>query len=470
MRIQQKRGSMIAMVIILSVVLLLLLNSVLSLTGSAAYQAQSMEQASQARYAAESVVSTVHQHLLNDIEWRAGMVNATMPGGKATVNVRFGPGPDGSVNNLSGADAADGPRGPGTVAAHTVDLVIKVSVGNTAKRYEVVLNRSARDVAPFGVSASGNVTMLGSTTIAGVADLNAHSPSIPAGIESYNTNGGDGTIVWDMAHHTSDTLDVSGKVVSTSNATNAIQLNRNGNSVTTGGEENNASPLLPFNPDIRAKVTNNVSNLMATNPQADMSDKMLWNTTVNGYKIDPGGLNPARSYYYNGDLVVDSDLYLTGTTLFINGTLTVQGGVQGRGSVYVNGRAVIRGGSRTAARDPKDHTSLYVQGNIILGAAMTSSTDVGEVFYGNIFTRGSLACFNNFFIKGGAWAASDGSNLSINFPYTNPYTGLSRTLTTHPGDIVFGAGSGVLWVESTSKNMQGEFTPGYTQTTSFREL
>lgn len=118
---------------------------------------------------------------------------------------------------------------------------------------------------------------------------------------------------------------------------------------------------------------------------ADVVDGFLSNYSTSSVTpgvlaADLGPFDPARIFYCNGNLSIDSNVTVTGM-LLVNGNLTLGGGsitinaAQGVPAIYVTGHLMLRGASNLQING-----LTVVQGKVLVGADTTNLQIVGGLF------------------------------------------------------------------------------------------
>ncbi len=130
-----------------------------------------------ALYVAEAGVAYAKAELSRDSAWGPQSLTQTMPNGRGSYTISFAtasPGPNDSVNNLTGPGVVDGPRGPGTVPPFTADLVVLAELNGRTRRLEVILSNGGGGppdvdvplLASRGIRLNGNVVVKGIESLA----------------------------------------------------------------------------------------------------------------------------------------------------------------------------------------------------------------------------------------------------------------------------------------------------------------
>jgi len=86
----------------------------------------------------------------------------------------------------------------------------------------------------------------------------------------------------------------------------------------------------------------------------------------------------------NGDLHIQDGMEMQGASVFVDGNLTLEGGVRGRGALFVTGNALLLGGS---ALSSDNQAALVVGGNV----EVRSDNRERSYFQGLIYAGGSLS-------------------------------------------------------------------------------
>lgn len=273
----------------------------------------------------------------------SGPLSGTLPGVRGSWEVNFrdsGPyTPLDSVNNLSGAAAADSYRGAGSVPPHTALIVVQARVADNTRVVEAMVSRSSTGVnTNNAIQVGGTLSMAGDVEVDGIQSFDDLT-EVPGNIHS---NAASGTAIsWDG----SGSARVTGKVSSVAPGGAAIDLN---GYVPEGGLPAPGGTMVPF---------------PAVNIPALVSSKSSSPTPI----IPAVGAATLGSgdFYLTGPVTINGDLDLGDSHLYVNGDLTVNGSISGTGSVHVTGDTSLQGSARIEVGD-KDAVAVFSGGDVNL--------------------------------------------------------------------------------------------------------
>lgn len=251
-----------------------------------------------------------------------------------------------SVNNISGFDVRDGPRGPKTVMPGTIELVVNVENGRSQSSGIFVMEAILKNLSEIAIGSAGNIVMNGNVNITGVQDVLNWAP-VNSGIHSNKAGAGTGTVIDWKPKRAGDKATFSGKVSTTATDANAIQFaGTEGTDYSASSFETGAARQPSPAPDIISAVQAN------TGAQAPPVSN--FGTTTLG----------AQDYHASGDLALQGDLVLQNGKLFVDGDLIVNGSITGDGSVFVTGKTIFKG--EAVVRAKETGIALYSEGPIQL--------------------------------------------------------------------------------------------------------
>lgn len=250
-----------------------------------------------------------------------------------------------SVNNISGRDYRDGPRGPETVVPGTVELVVHAENGGERSSGTFILGGTQSTLTEAALGAGRNIWLEGDVSVTGVENLVSMAP-IEAGIHSNRDEGTDSVINW-RPKRGGDRAEFSGKVSTSLEQDNAISFaGTEGVNFNAKDFETGAAKLPMPETDIEAEVLGKGSS-------AAPSVNAYGTTTLSG-----------GDFYQANDLELQGDLVLDGGHLYVNGDLTINGSITGKGAVYVNGRTRFKGDAEVEASEAG--IALYSEGPVEL--------------------------------------------------------------------------------------------------------
>ncbi|MEW6282643.1 MAG: hypothetical protein AB1758_28800 [Candidatus Eremiobacterota bacterium] len=339
------RGSILVAVLLTALVLFTLLKVLIIVSHGSAFQTRAYQDRVAAGYALEAAVADAMARLEDRADWAEGFDSKPLLNGRGTYTVRFAPagsvpGREESVNNLQGAVAVDGPRGPDTVPAGCVDMVVVARAGTITRRAEVIMTGTTSGIYSGGILASGRVLLRGGVDVQGISGLDT-GQSVDANLHSNVAGAVDDVIHWEPILPT-DTATIRGTVSASSSSPAAVQAT---GATVTGGVQLNQPPKPVPVVDVRGKVQANLG-------QPPPSIPAMGNVKLNG-----------GSYAAPGDVTVDGDLKLDGTRLYVNGNLRVNGSLLGSGEVYVTGETRLQGDTSLTGQAG---VALFSEGSIQL--------------------------------------------------------------------------------------------------------
>lgn len=340
---RSRRGIALVTVLLFSALVATMVYALLMSVRAEAFASQRHYQRTAAQYAAEAGVAEALARLELDPAW-TGVDEAPLPAVRGSYTVRFrssGPfGPLDSVNNLLGDAPVESYRGPATVPAGTILLIVRGRAYSTERVLETVVARSGNLQLETPLLTTGRILMQGDIDVSGVSRLDSRE-AFDIVVQS-NTEEGPVAVRW--TGDPGQACLVRGTVASVLESGSSLQMT---GAEVTGGLQPGAVAR-PFPPlDVQRDLERNEG---APAPVITASG-----TT----RLAPG------DYYHSGDLTVpDGDLILDGANLYVGGTLTVNGSVKGHGSVFTGGAAKLRGDSSIASIS--DRVALFAHGSVEL--------------------------------------------------------------------------------------------------------
>ncbi len=286
-------------------------------------------------YAAESGLAFLQSRLEENADYADNTVNEPTTFGTGTFTIKFGP--NNCINNLTGTEPVDGPRGP--VMPGSVYVRIEGHAQAHREVIECVLGRSEDELVAAAVVASGKIHLDGDVKITGRLSSDENT-AVPADVISNYAEdnwSGNPPLYYDQGF--GETALISGTIRSASPNPNAISLDL----VNAAGEAlTNQAPVPVDNVDIEGQIA-----AKAGNPAPPITTGTL-----------------TGDYYKSGNHTMTGDLVLDNGRVYIDGNLTVIGSIKGNGAVYVSGNTTFSGDSSITAAE--DGVVLYSQGNISL--------------------------------------------------------------------------------------------------------
>lgn len=350
-RWEKRRGGAVLLVILLIPILVFLARAVAWLSSSSHFRTLSHRDKISNTYLMEAGLNHALTLLKEDSEWKEGFDHKGLSHVKGSYSITFQePGepyvPGNSVNNISGFEAVDGPRGPRTVMPLTIELVVNVENGRSESSGVFVMEAILKNLSEIAIGSAGDIVMNGNVNITGVQDVLNWVP-VNSGIHSNKPgSSADPVIEW-TPKRAGDKATFSGKVSTTATGPNAIQFTgTQGTDFSASAFEEGAARMPTPSPDIVTAVQQNRS---ATDPPVNN-----FGTTTLG----------AQDYHSQGNLELQGDLVLENGVLYVEGDLVVNGSITGDGSIFVTGKTIFKG--EAAVRANETGIALYSEGPIQL--------------------------------------------------------------------------------------------------------
>lgn len=342
-------GFALAYFLIISALIIMLTGSTLVLGREGLRTTRGGVDASRALYAAEAGMNLIIAELERDSNWTGSADDVAMPGGAASYSFEFvaigaTAGMDQSINNLSQDTSAPSYRGTDTVPPHSALLVVTGRSGLATRTVEALVVSGMNVREGEALIATGKVDMVGDVKIDGRKSL-VNMETVPA---DFHTNIDFGEV--QVRYRSADSgqqLEVTGNLTCSSPLPESDVFNINPPIDLTKLRSNKPAKWIP-RPNIQAMVDDGIGSLSTPIP-----------TT-------PGELRMSGQNYYDDDVTVQGDLVLEdGTVLLVDGNLTVNGSISGRGQVVVNGNTSFFGEARVAFYQD-DYVSLLSKGHVVL--------------------------------------------------------------------------------------------------------
>ncbi len=304
-----------------------------------------------ALYAAEAGLVEALNQIDADADWKAGFDRKKLSqvDGYYTITFHAGPGrpdEDESVNNLTGGVPVDGYRQGHEIPPGCVELVITAEVGGATRRIRTMVGGAPSASNTTGMMAGGNILLRGNVVVEGLSTLMDGAQSIQANLQSNRPDSTAGVIRW-VSASPGDRAMVSGAVRTVSNDPGSIDFGPDPTAYQAGSFEVGATAVALGRVDIVGEIGKHTSDPAPS--------------------INPLGANnlPAGAYYQGGDLVINGDLNLDDTNLYVDGNLTVNGSVTGTGSLYIKGDTSFQGDATIYTNNVKG-VALFSEGNVRL--------------------------------------------------------------------------------------------------------
>lgn len=348
--ISNKRGSSFLIVFLMIPILVFLARAVHWLSTTSGHRANLHRKKVVAQYLVEAGQAHALAKLKADADWKEGFKEQTLDDVPGTYSMHFHTLSEeyqegDSVNNITGTEYLDGPRGPKTVKPGTVEFVVKANVQGQEELGQAIFEAETKPLPSYGLGASGNIILRGDVSIRGIQSL-ANQVEVRAGVHSNSEGDGGPTIQWEKKEGV-DRMVVKGTVTSSADDAESIELQ---------GTEGVDYEISEIETDVAAlpmpstNIVETVDNFSNLNPPKFEN----FGTT----RLNSG------SSYYQGDANLQGDLVLNGHDLYVKGDLTVNGTIRGDGSVYVTGKTTLKGDSEIKASETG--VALYSHGAVDL--------------------------------------------------------------------------------------------------------
>lgn len=308
-----------------------------------------------ALYAAEAGIARCLVEMESDKAWTAGFDREPLEGERGAYSVAFSagigrPGPDQSINNLTGSGWVSSYRGPNTVPPRCALLVVTGEYEGVTKTIEVLVQSGGEENLRGAAIVSGRIVLAGDVKVEGRTTLDQHSEKIPAGIHSNLINDEPDLVVHEDG---SGTVEVSGVVSSCGSSEQAIQINDKDVPKQTGAAQK-PIPYVDIESTIAEAESKHLTSPNFATPQTECNLEM-------------------GEYYVDGDLEITGsdptkggDLTLNNAKLYVKGNLTINGTVKGSGSVFVGGKTTLAGRTSIKTTDTANFVALFSRGRIHL--------------------------------------------------------------------------------------------------------
>lgn len=348
-----RRGLGLASVLALTALLFTVVFTLVASTVSGHSLVSRLDAKTRSRHLAEAAVQRAIVKLRTNPAYgtrASDLLTVTLPGDPAGAfgEVRFS-GEDFSVNNLTNDEAVVGWRQQ-PVPAHCAWLLGVGHCAGADSRVHVLVRKAA---FPFVVASQGPLLSTGATRVGTLAELPGSDANLLPGDLASNSPRADAVQLGPRSWIGGDLRSVGGVMLSPQ-ATVAGQTLSYGESVALPRIE-----LRQYDPAVNGSPHQTLPVLLG--------DQTL-----------------AGNARCSTDLVVQGSLRLEGATLFVNGDLSVTGGLSGSGLVVVMGKTSVSGGANL---ESGRHAVLLSGGDVLLhgfGARASS-------FHGLVYTEGGFS-------------------------------------------------------------------------------
>ncbi len=338
-------------VLLMGLVLFMMLKMLIFLATTQSTRSLAYRNRVAALYVAEAgLVDALNQIDLN-ADWKDGFDRKKLTQIEGYYSIKFHSGPgrpdeDESVNNMTGGVAVDGYRVGHEIPSGCVELVIIAEAGGATRRIRTMVGGTPSGSSNAGMIAGGNILLRGNVVVEGVSTLLDGSQAVQANLQSNRADSSAGVIRW-VSANPGDRATVSGAVRTVSNDPGSIDFGADPTAYQVGSFEVGATAAARSRVDIVAEIAAHTSDPAPS--------------------INPLGANnlPAGAYYQGSDLVINGDLNLDDTNLYVDGNLTVNGSVTGTGSIHVKGDTSFQGDATIYTNNVKG-VALFSEGNVRL--------------------------------------------------------------------------------------------------------
>lgn len=372
-----RRGTSLASTLMLVAVLVVLAFALVSVGVSNLNFTTRLDTLEHGRALSESVIALACDSLRLDptfgtVANRGGVLDMKPRTGLGSARLTFDPilavqlGIPCSTNNLEGSAAVPGWGRP--VPAGTVHLIGCSTVGGVTRNVEILLEQPA---FPYAIASGGTLESSGNLLVGALPE--GSDPTVtdlePDGLQPANLLSNDALVLGPNSMITGDVR-----------AVGDVTIDPLGSRV--GGQVKvHSSPVTLPQLDLSSYDPQGRSDLQ------QLSQSQLSSPVLVGW---------ARR---QGDLDIQDGLVLDQGVLFVEGDLTLSGGVHGVGAVFVTGKATVRGGSRLAS---DNQVALVSGGDMRLQAAgpRDSSYFQGMVYAGGDFRANQVTMLGALVARG----------------------------------------------------------------------
>ncbi len=348
---QERRGVALASVLLMAIILMMMVMALYKSVGGQLFLSKNRHDEIVALNCAETGVARTLTVMELSPAWSTDMDDQTMPTTRGTWTVDFWdgtgtPGPDESVNNISGLTPAPSHLGP--IPPNSALIISTGKLGGATRRVEVLV-RAGPSSVEYPVLGDGDLRFHGRFKVDGIESLNTNNP---LNVEIHSTKTGPGNIIsWDPIHP-GDKAYVQGKVTSSGSSGDRILF------------DGNNHPGSFANYDVMAFE----QKFGKAAPYIDIQ------TAVDAQMGSPGSPLPTAGkvvlnggvHYYHGDQQIAGDLVLqNGAKIFVDGNFKVNGSITGKGAVMVTGNTDLLGDA-TLDGSNSEYVSLLSKGNVTL--------------------------------------------------------------------------------------------------------
>ena len=344
----KNRGAVLITLLMVSMIVVMFIGALLMRSRMNLFDSSQYRDSLKAEQAARAGVNHILSLLEEDPDFSDDL-QVTISG--ATYTITFdSSNPAFSVNNLSSdAPATQLSLQGHTVAARSADVVVLGTCGRSRRTLRVVAQRGFSSIR--SISAVGRVELSGDITVDGIKSLlpppgETEPEPAPGGILSKyrSTDPSEPSIEWaGGSSFNLGELSLLESAAPDGGAAFSANLTSNFPEQTV---DNSAADTIPVI-DVATKVADGMSQ-----PAVAAGGSTL---TGNLYLKNPGSVN--------GDLTMTGDIILSEGTLFIDGDLTLNGGIKGRGAIYVSGDVTMVGGNTVVQTGEPNGVALLAGGN-----------------------------------------------------------------------------------------------------------
>jgi len=346
--IDTRKGFALVYFLLISLIIVMMTGAVLTMGHEGLAATRSGVDANRALYAAEAGMTDLIAKLERDPAFSGSADELELSDKTSRYSFEF-QAPSAAtalqcVNNLAGDAPVDSYRGPGTVPPHSALLVVTGRSGLSARTVEALVVSGLDVIVDDAITATGKITMEGDVRINGRKSL-TDTHALEANM---HTNSRDsGYLVTYRRQESSDAFEVTGQLTASSSEPAATVFDVAGAVGSSKLQSNTPQKNLPT-PNIVAMVSDGAGSPGPAIPAL------------------PGEVRLAGTNHYGTDVTVNGDLVLEeGTLLLVDGNLTVNGSISGKGQVVVTGNTEFYGDAEVA-HGLDDYVSLLSQGHVVL--------------------------------------------------------------------------------------------------------
>ena len=375
------RGSVLVLTLIVAALTLAVVGGLLLSGRQTSHSINEGHRGTQNLALARGAVNRILLYLESDQNYQAPLTWASVDGTKS-YSITFDTSqPDYSVNNLQGGASQVSSVSDTSVPAGRLELVVLARTGSTSGRYRFLLGRGLGALSSVG--ANGPIHFGHSVVI---KSITSHQNLTP----------------------------VEFSMVSNSTSAGVTFIN---NPISfTAVPELSIRSAGPIDAGIKPSVANWQEHAPPQALPALNISRMVTNQSGSPAPLN----NPGGGYTVSGDchlagpVTVNGSVDLTDGSLYVDGDLTIKGGVHGYGAIFASGDISIEGGSAIVSTNARSGAALYSDGDINF-TGLSASNYLDSLASGN---PGLQTAWTNF--QNGYNLLSDIANAPSGPSYSTP--------------------------------------------------